>query len=71
MTSNLPPWPNEHERQKYLKFGKRGYEHCQHSLRRIVDYDAAVFDEELDCFFESHSARISYIRDDKFNLKSK
>lgn len=60
--SDKPVWSNEHERQKFLKFGKRGYEHCSHTLKRLYDYDKAVFDEELDMFFESHEARIAYIR---------
>lgn len=61
--NDKPVWNNEHERQKFLKFGKRGYEHCGHSLKRLTDYDKAVFDEELDIFFESHEARIAYVRE--------
>lgn len=51
---------SQHEFQKWLKWGKRGYEHCSETLERLYDYDNAVYSEELDMMFKNTRALSNY-----------
>lgn len=59
--------------QKWLLFGKLKHEYCPYTLKRIVDFDKAFYDKELDMMFIDHAARASWIREDKEwkNLRKK
>lgn len=56
---NLSP----HEYNKWLYFGKRGYEYCAQTLIRIFDYDQAIYDDNEQLFFINNKARNDYYKE--------
>ena len=57
---------SDYEKQKYLLFGKRGYDICPHTLKRLWDFKSAVYDQLLDKMFESHAAQKEYYSHKRF-----
>ena len=58
---NLSPY----EYQKWLKWGKLGYDICPQTLERLHDFKKAVYDEGLDMMFKNHGARTQYVSETK------
>lgn len=59
------------EREKILKFDKRRYDRCPHTLQRIIQPESAYYDRESDNLFISRDAYIEWIKEKRASLDAK
>lgn len=62
---------NSNQKEKWLKFGRRGYELCAQTLHRLVDFDQAIYNSSLDLFFENAKAQSDFLLEQKIEIKKK